>query len=147
MTNLYTIGFTGKSAEKFFELLKSSSAIRLIDVRLNNVSQLAGFSKKDDLQYFLKEILNWEYIHMPKFAPTEKLLSDYKSKKIDWKDYENIYLEHLITTNALKYLDKDKILNSVLLCSEHDPKHCHRRLLAEFIKKHLKEIDIIHLMN
>jgi len=142
---IYTIGFTEKSAEDFFNLLKNSAAERLIDVRLNNLSQLASFSKKNDLKYFLKEILNWEYIHRPDFAPDEVILNEYKKKIIDWNDYNFRYLQLLDNRNIVDTVKKEEIINSVLLCSEHCPDFCHRRLLAEYFQKKWENINIIHL--
>ena len=85
---ILTIGFTKKSAKKFFEMLRASGAKRVVDVRLNNVSQLAGFAKKDDLAYFLREICGMDYIHLPALAPTQEMLDQYKKQHGDWKDYE-----------------------------------------------------------
>jgi uncharacterized protein (DUF488 family) len=146
MNNLFTIGFTNKNAETFFELLRNSNAQRIIDVRLNNISQLAGFTKKDDLKYFLMKILNWDYIYKPEYAPTKEILSDYKKNIISWSIYEDEYIKILNSRNILANLKSEDIINSVLLCSEHNPQYCHRRLLAEFIQKKWKDISIIHLM-
>jgi uncharacterized protein (DUF488 family) len=146
MNSIFTIGFTGKSAEKFFELLKNSGARRLVDVRLNNISQLAAFAKKDDLKYFLKALLNWEYFHKPELAPSEEILSDYRKKIIDWPVYEKRYIDILNSRNILENIKREKIIDSVLLCSEHSPKYCHRRLLAEYFADHWEDISIVHLM-
>jgi uncharacterized protein (DUF488 family) len=145
MNNIYTIGFTEKTAEMFFSLLKTSNAIRIIDVRLNNVSQLAGFTKKDDLKYFLKEIMQWDYIHMPEYAPTQDILQDFKKKRISWQNYTEKYIDLLDERNIIARLNYNKIINSVFLCSENDPEYCHRRLLAEYIQKYNNSIEIIHL--
>jgi uncharacterized protein (DUF488 family) len=145
MNNIYTIGFTGKTAEKFFSLLKKNNIKTLIDVRLNNISQLAAFAKKDDLKYFLKEIVGCNYIHRPDLAPTESILKDYKKHFINWEEYSREYMNLLQTRNIISIVDKDEIIGSVLLCSEHDPKCCHRRLLAEYFKSNWENIEIIHL--
>jgi uncharacterized protein (DUF488 family) len=145
MSSIYTIGFTGKTAENFFSLLKTSNASRIIDIRLNNVSQLAGFTKRDDLKYFIKEIMDWDYFHMPEYAPTQDILQDYKKKKIDWQYYTERYIHLLDTRKIIENIDYNIILDGVLLCSENDPQCCHRRLLAEYIQKHNNNIEIIHL--
>ena len=90
--NLFTIGFTKKSAEDFFTLLKKNKVKKLIDVRLNNISQLAGFTKKDDLRYFLKQICDIDYYHISEFAPTEDILKRYKNKYIKWEQYEKEFM-------------------------------------------------------
>ena len=91
--NLFTIGFTQKSAREFFTALKDAGVKRVVDVRLNNNSQLAGFSKKDDLPYFLKEIGGIEYVHLPELAPTQDILDAYKKRKGDWNVYEEKFLD------------------------------------------------------
>lgn len=147
--NIYTIGFTQKTAEQFFGRLKRNNITTLIDIRLNNKSQLAGFTKGVDLKYFLKEICNIEYVHDTYLAPTEEILQDYKKKKISWKEYEIIFEELMKRREIDKYfLEKYLISNSrlCLLCSECMPDNCHRRLIAEYVaKKSLKNISIIHL--
>jgi uncharacterized protein (DUF488 family) len=143
--NIYTIGFTGKTAENFFSLLKTSNASRVIDVRLNNISQLAGFTKRDDLKYFIKEIMHWDYFHIPEYAPTQDILQDYKKKKISWQNYTERYIYLLDTRKIIENIDYNVVIDGVLLCSENDPLYCHRRLLAEYIQKHNNNIKIVHL--
>ena len=137
--NLFTIGFTQKSAKQFFNLIKSNNIDMLVDIRLNNKSQLAGFTKGDDLQYFLGEICNCKYQHCVEYAPTKELLDDYKKKKISWDDYVATYIPLITKRNGIaKFIDRfDKYNNVCLLCSEAEPKQCHRRLLAELIEKQL----------
>ncbi len=146
MIKLFTIGFTEKSAETFFTLLKKGGVKKILDVRLNNVSQLAGFAKGRDLQYFAKEIANIDYEHNIDLAPTKELLAKYRDKKIDWAQYEKEYIGILEKRNVLKKIDFEKLDGSCLLCSEHTPDMCHRRLLAEYLQKVNKEIKIIHLI-
>jgi uncharacterized protein (DUF488 family) len=141
---IYTIGFTGKSAEEFFTILVKNKVKRLIDIRLNNKSQLAGFSNIKHLPYFLK-LHNIEYFYLPEFAPTEELLSGYKIKKLSWNDYEILYNKIMKERDIIKKIDKDFLDNSVLLCSEPVADNCHRRLLAEMIAKEYREIKIRHL--
>ncbi len=143
--NLFTIGFSKKNAKEFFDLLINNNIERLIDIRLNNKSQLAGFTKASDLQYFLKAIVNIEYLYMSIFAPTKELLNDYRKKKINWDQYKVEYLEILKNRNILKELDISIFNNACLLCSEAIPDKCHRKLLAEFLTKHYPDIKIIHL--
>jgi uncharacterized protein (DUF488 family) len=145
MNKIYTIGFTGKSAEMFFDLLKKNSVKKLIDIRLNNVSQLAGFTKQHDLKYFLEKILDCDYIHRPDFAPDENILKNYKTKKINWEMYAEQYIALLNSRAIVSSIKEEEIINSVLLCSEHEPKYCHRRLLAEYLKNEWQNIEIIHL--
>ena len=142
---LYTIGFTKKNAEIFFNLLKENKIERLIDVRLNNVSQLAGFAKKNDLKYFLKELCHVDYIHMPEFAPSEEILKDYKKGKINWPIYIEkfeILMRQRKIENMIKY---DSLNDACLLCSEHTAENCHRRLVAEYLRNKFGDIEIIHL--
>ena len=142
---IYTIGFTKTSAENFFSRLKRSGAQRLIDVRLNNISQLAGFAKRDDLRYFAKAICGIEYAHEPLLAPTQEMLDAYKKEKGDWSTYEKRFQNILSDRHIESTLSKAQLDNSCLLCSEDRPHHCHRRLVAEYLKEHWREVDIIHL--
>lgn len=142
---VYTIGFTKKSASEFFELLRRSGAERVVDVRLNNVSQLAGFSKKDDLKYFLREIVGIDYSHQPLLAPTQDILDAYKKHKGDWNIYEPAFLELVRKREIEKRIDPSTIKGGCLLCSEDKPHHCHRRLVAEYLKSKWGTLDIRHL--
>jgi uncharacterized protein (DUF488 family) len=133
MINVCTIGFAEKKAEGFFGLLKGSQATHLMDVRLNNVSQLAGFTKKDDLRFFVKEILGWKYSHVPELAPTKDILDSFKKHGGDWAVYEDAFINlmerrRIETTFSMNDFDK-----ACLLCSEHKPHHCHRRLVVEYL--------------
>lgn len=142
---VFTMGFTKKSARRFFELLCKSGAQRVVDVRLKNVSQLAGFAKKDDLAYFLKEIGGMEYIHLPELAPTQEMLDDYKKQRGDWKTYETRFLALMKQRRIEDTLSRKAIAGGCLLCSEDKPQHCHRRLVAEYLKQHWGDVDIVHL--
>lgn len=142
---LFTIGFTKKNAEKFFSLLIDNKVERIIDIRLNNTSQLAGFAKADDLKYLLKAVGNIDYIYVPEMAPTQNILEAYKKNKGDWKEYEKDF-NKLIKIRKIENLDVTNILNnSCLLCSEDRPVNCHRRLVAEYLCKKLGNINIKHL--
>jgi uncharacterized protein (DUF488 family) len=146
MMDLYTIGFTKKSAQRFFGLLKSVGAQTLIDVRLNNVSQLSGFAKRDDLTYFLRELCGMDYVHVLSLAPTQPMLDDYKKKGISWSEYESRFLQLIENRQVELSFPKNLLQNSVLLCSEDQPHHCHRRLVAEYLARHWGDIAIEHLV-
>jgi uncharacterized protein (DUF488 family) len=145
MIKLYTIGFTGKPAEKFFNLLRNSEVKKIIDTRINNVSQLAGFAKGADLKFFAKEIGHMNYEHNIDFAPTKELLSRYRDKKMTWPEYEIEYLNLLDIRKVAQKTDIEKLHENCLLCSEHTPEKCHRRLLAEYLQHVKSDIQIIHL--
>jgi uncharacterized protein (DUF488 family) len=143
---LFTIGFTQKRAEVFFSKLKSAGVKRLIDTRLNNQSQLAGFAKKDDLQYFLKEIGKIDYVHLPQLAPTQEMLDAYKKQKGAWETYEQVF-HNLITSRKIEEEYKPELFDrACLLCSEHYPLNCHRRLVAEYLRDKWGGIEIEHLV-
>ena len=146
MIKLYTIGFTEKSAETFFNLLQKAGVKKILDVRVNNVSQLAGFAKGNDLEYFAKAIIDAGYEHNIDLAPTKELLKNYRDKVVDWEQYEKDYIRILNQRNILKKIDFNKLDGACLLCSEHKPDMCHRRLLAEYLQKSNNEIEIIHLI-
>ena len=140
-----TIGFTHKTAEDFFARLQKAGVKRVVDVRLNNVSQLAGFSKRDDLQYFLKSMLGIEYVHLPLLAPTQDILDEYKKNNGDWKVYERKFI-HLIESRRIEQHISPKIVSEgCLLCSEDKPHHCHRRLVAEYLGQKWGGAQIEHL--
>jgi uncharacterized protein (DUF488 family) len=143
---LFTIGFTRKSAEIFFTKLKRSGAKRIVDVRLNNVSQLAGFAKRNDLQFFLREICQIEYFHLPELAPTQDILDEYKKSKGDWSVYEQKFLALLHKREVEKTVDPALISDGCLLCSEEKPHHCHRRLVAEYLNSHWGNVDVAHIV-
>jgi uncharacterized protein (DUF488 family) len=132
---VYTIGFTKKKAEVFFKLIKSNDVKRIIDVRLNNVSQLAGFAKKEDLIFFLNEICQTDYQHIPDLAPTKEMLDAYKKKTISWEVYEDKFINLIAKRNIEKTMDKEIFKDGCLLCSEHEPDHCHRRVVVDYLNK------------
>lgn len=142
---IYTIGFTKKSARQFFQTLKQSGAKRMIDVRLNNVSQLAGFAKRDDLEFFLKEVCAIGYVHLPELAPTQEMLYEYKKLKGDWQTYEKRFLDLMEKRRIENRIPKEVVAEGCLLCSEDKPHHCHRRLVGEYLKQHWGDIDVVHL--
>ena len=142
---IFTIGFTNKKAEQFFEKLRQAAVKRVVDVRLHNVSQLAGFSKKDDLQYFLRTIGGIGYVHLPDLAPTKELLDAYKKDKGDWNVYAREFLGLMQRRSVATSLPKEVIDQSCLLCSEDEPHYCHRRLVAEYLQRHWEGVTIQHL--
>ena len=143
---IYTIGFAQWTARDFFEVLKSAGIRQLIDVRLNNKSQLAGFAKRVDLEYFLKALVGIQYLHLPQLAPTQKLLSDYRKKVIGWDTYEDCFKALLNEREIDRTLDPAIFESrSVLLCSEKTPDKCHRRLVAEHLQAHWQDVAIRHL--
>jgi uncharacterized protein (DUF488 family) len=142
---LYTIGFTKKSAKTFFSKLRNARVTELIDIRLNNISQLAGFAKRDDLIYFLKELCDCGYKHMPDFAPTKEILDAYKKKKIDWNEYVRRFNELIKERKIETKITAEELNNACFLCSEPTPEECHRRLVSEYLKKQFGDIEIKHL--
>lgn len=142
---VFTIGFTQKNAEQFFTLLKRPDLKRVVDIRLNNVSQLAGFTKRDDLRYFLKEICNIDYVHRPDLAPTKEILDAYKKAREDWGVYEQKFNALLSQRRIEQKVPRELIDGSCLLCSESTPQQCHRRLVVEFLQKKWDDLEIKHL--
>lgn len=144
---ILTIGFTRKSAECFFGALKEAGARRVVDVRLNNVSQLAGFAKRNDLEYFLRHLrdIDIDYRHEPMLAPTKEMLDGYRKRGDSWTEYERRFLDLMAERRIEERIDPDQLEDACLLCSEDKPHHCHRRLVAEYLKSFWGNVDIEHL--
>ncbi len=144
---LYTLGFTKRTANNFFELLKEQKVELLLDIRLNNSSQLAGFTKGNDLKYFLAEICQCKYLHRVDFAPTKDILDSYKKRNMQWDEYEKQYLQLIERRGVAKnFYDKFSEYERIcILCSEPTADNCHRRLLAEIIEKTFPQVKIKHL--
>jgi uncharacterized protein (DUF488 family) len=143
---IYSIGFTKKSAGEFFGTLKAHGIERLLDVRLNNTSQLAAFAKQADLAYFLNEICSATYEHEPLLAPTQDILDAFKKKKGDWDTYTEAYLSLIRTRKVESVLSMESFQKkTVLLCSEATAEHCHRRLALEYLQQHWEGVIIRHL--
>lgn len=143
---IYTIGFTKHNAEGFFGKLRGAGVTRLVDVRLNNVSQLSGFAKRDDLRYFLRELCEADYVHQPLLAPDQELLDDYKKNKGSWATYEvgfRSLMEHRRVEEQISKELFDGV--TVLLCSEHTAEHCHRRLVVEYLNDRWGGLRAVHL--
>ncbi len=143
---LFTIGFTHKSAEYFFSALTTAGVARVLDVRLNNTSQLAGFAKKDDLAYFLRKIAGIEYVACPFLSPTQDMLDLYRKRKGGWDDYERTFRQVIAERKIEQQLSPDLADRGCLLCSEHEPAHCHRRIIAEYLAQEWGNLDVKHLM-
>jgi uncharacterized protein (DUF488 family) len=138
MINIFTIGFTKKTAEQFFTQLKQSQIKTVVDIRLNNSSQLAGFTKQEDLKFFLREICQIDYIHLPALAPTKTILDEYKRQE-NWQLYEQHFIT-LMKQRCIETIDKNIIHQSCLLCSENKPQYCHRRLVAVYLSEQWKNV-------
>ncbi|MCR5038371.1 MAG: DUF488 domain-containing protein [Bacteroidales bacterium] len=147
MITLFTIGFTKKSAEHFFNLLRNNGVKQLADIRISNSSQLAGFAKGKDLEFFVKEICHIPYRHIADFAPSKELLDQWHKQEVTWKEYEKIYIQLLKDRDILRKYGIKAFDGSCFLCSEDTPEQCHRRLLAEYLQEHSSEqVKIIHLI-
>ena len=143
---VYSIGFTKKTAKQFFGILGKTGIRRLLDVRLKNASQLAGFTKREDLEYFLREICAAEYVHEPQLAPTKEILDEYKKHKGSWEEYERRFLALMAIRKVEEKLDTGIFaVPTVLLCSEPTPDHCHRRLVLEYLQQKWSNLTIHHL--
>jgi uncharacterized protein (DUF488 family) len=143
---VYTIGFTKKPAATFFGSLTEHGVQRLMDVRLNNTSQLSGFAKRGDLEYFLRELCSASYVYEPLLAPTQEMLSAYRSKQIRWLDYERLYLELIASRRVEEQIDRRQFETpTVLLCSELKPDRCHRRLAVGYLANAWGGLEITHL--
>lgn len=142
---LYTLGFTGKSAEQFFELLLTVNAEKLIDIRINRTSQLSGFTKEKDLEFFLRHLSKLTYEVREDLAPTKDLLSRYRDGLLDWKEYEEKYISLITSRGVLNNISSDDFDRVVLLCSEDSAEECHRRILAEMIVEKYPSLEISHL--
>lgn len=141
---IYTIGFTKTSAKHFSDRLRGSGARILADVRLNNISQLAGFAKRDDLSWFASELVSMSYRHLPQLAPTQEMLDRYKNYKVAWSTYEAEFLS-LMSKRRIEENDPAHLDGACLLCSEDKPHHCHRRLVAEYLRERWSDVQIVHL--
>ncbi|MBE8951430.1 MAG: DUF488 domain-containing protein [Quinella sp. 3Q1] len=147
MGKIFTIGFTRMTAEEFFTCLERNHVKRVVDVRLYNTSQLLGFSKYPDIEFFLRNLSGIDYVHDLQFAPSEIILESYKKKYITWEEYEEAFAALMATRYIDKYILKNYAgqENYCLLCTEVSPENCHRRLVAEKIKEVLEDVEIVHL--
>ena len=146
LIRICTIGFTKKSAEVFFTLLRESKVKTLIDTRLNNISQLAGFAKRDDLRYFLNEICGIEYRHELLLAPEQEMLDERKKRKGSWAAYESKFLSLIQERKIEEAFSPKDLHDSCLLCSEDTPEFCHRRLVLEYLAEKWDNVEVEHLI-
>lgn len=142
---IFTIGFTKTTAEHFFSRLREAGVSKVVDVRLNNVSQLAGFAKRNDLPYFLRTICDVGYEHRPELAPTAEILDAYKKRKGEWSEYEQQFLRLMEQRHIADAIPPDALDGACLLCSEDTPDHCHRRLVVEYLQGKWGNVEISHL--
>jgi uncharacterized protein (DUF488 family) len=143
---IYSIGFTQKTAEQFFTRIKDAGIRLLLDVRLNNVSQLAGFAKRADLAFFLDRICGAGYLHEPMLAPTQEMLDAYRSKAASWQEYEARFRALMAERQIERNLDRTLFERpTVLLCSEPAADRCHRRLVIEYLREKWGDVTISHL--
>ena len=142
--NLYTIGFSGKSAEEFFALIRDNRIVRVIDIRLRPSGQLSGFAKNKDLKFFLKELADCEYVYLPKLAPTAEIMKSYRDTK-DWEQYVRDFSRLMTERNVPYCLDSKIFEDACLLCSEAEPDQCHRRLVAEILEANWEGVNVVHL--
>ncbi|MFM0413250.1 DUF488 domain-containing protein [Paraburkholderia aromaticivorans] len=141
-----TIGFTGKTAQEFFDLLKNADVRTVLDIRLSNTSQLAGFAKKQDLPFFLDRLCGAAYREMPELAPEPDLFKRYKAKELTWDNFAAAYVELIAKRRVESNLDVDLFRSACLLCSEHLPHHCHRRLAIEYLNSRWNSrLKVTHL--
>ncbi len=143
---IYTIGFGQKTAEQFFGIITKVGIRRLMDVRLNNVSQLAGFTKKDDLRFFLKRLCSADYVHERMLAPTQDLLDGYKKEGGSWENYETKFLALMSERKIEDSISRAQFdVPTVMLCSEPTAEHCHRRLVVEYLNSKWGNVKAVHL--
>ena len=143
---VFTIGFTQTTAADFFGKLRRYGIRRLVDVRLNNVSQLAAFAKRDDLSFFLKELCGAEYLHEIRLAPTQEMLDAYKKQKGSWDVYASLFLDLIKERRIETELNPDLFdVPTALLCSEPTADHCHRRLVVEYLQGKWSDVKPVHL--
>jgi uncharacterized protein (DUF488 family) len=143
---IFTIGFTRKPAEIFFTRLQQASVKRLVDVRLNNISQLAGFAKREDLRYFCRAICEIDYLHLQELAPTQAMLDAYRKQKGDWDHYARQFLSLMAERRVEETVPQETLAGACLLCSEELPQHCHRRLVAEYLQQKWAGVEIEHIL-
>ena len=143
---VYTIGFTKRSAAEFFSALRGAGIKRVLDVRLHNVSQLAGFSKRDDLRFFLTELCGADYEHDTRLAPTAEMLDDYRKRRLTWQGYEERFRALMSERHPEQFLERQAFaVPTALLCSETTAERCHRRLVLEHLQRYWDDLELVHL--
>jgi len=142
---LLTIGFTKSSAAHFFGRLKAAGVTRLIDVRLNRRSQLAGFAKEGDLAYFARAICGIETEAIADLAPTPEMLGAYRAGAIGWTAYAAKFKRLIARRRIETKLDRARLDGACLMCSEALPHHCHRRVVAEYLRERWNAVEVVDL--
>lgn len=142
---LFTIGFTRKSAEEFFDLLEGAGVQRVVDIRLHNTSQLAGFTKQDDLRFFLDQVAGIEYVHLPILAPSEELMQDYRKKRIPFPEFRKRFLDLMAERKIEKAVSPRVLHGGCLLCSEPKASDCHRSFVACYLAEKWNDVEVIDL--
>lgn len=142
---LYTIGFAGKDARTFFGILRASGVKTLVDIRLNNTSQLSAYTKKNDLEFFLDAVAGIRYVHATEFAPTQDLLESARKRHLPRDEYEAAFRAILAERNPIARLRREDFEDACLLCSEPTAKDCHRGLVAEYLEKSWPGLVVRHL--
>jgi hypothetical protein len=143
---IFTIGFTKKTAEQFFSLLDRPDLKSVVDIRLNNNLQLAGFTKTSDLRFFLRQIIDKDYTYIPELAPTNDMLKTYRESNTNWSDYERDFLALLKERRVEATVPMSILDGGCLLCSEATPEQCHRNLVANYLAGHWPNVEICHLL-
>src|SRR5687767_7137907 len=143
---LFTLGFTRKDARSFFTLLRDSQVACVVDVRLRSRSHLSGFARADDLEYFLEELCHVPYVAEPRLAPTPELLAAFRQGSLSWAAYEKRFLELMAARRVERVIERAGLEDACLLCSEHEPRFCHRRLVAEYLAREWGGLKIVHLL-
>jgi uncharacterized protein (DUF488 family) len=145
MKKLYTMGYTQKPAKKFFNLIDKYEIKRIIDIRLHNNTQLAGFTKQNNLKYFLKRLSDCDYCHIPLMAPSKDIFDDSKKNGLEWKEYASRFNKLINQRKIEQLINEDDIDGACLLCCEPEATNCHRSLVAEYLQKYFGDIQIIHI--
>ena len=143
---IFTIGFTKKTAKQFFSLLDRPDLKRVVDIRLNNNSQLAGFTKSGDLRFFLQRVVGKDYVHLPQLAPGADMLKAYRDGKSDWPAYEREFLALMKQLQVEETVSMDLLDGGCLLCSEATPDHCHRLLVTKYLAAEWPDVQVCHLV-
>jgi uncharacterized protein (DUF488 family) len=144
---VFSIGLSGRSAESFFEALRAAEVKRVLDVRLHNTSNLAGYGKAAHLPYLLRELCVAEYEHEPLLAPSAELFDGLKkTRTLSWDDYERGIRDLLAERRVQERLDPgDFAVPTGLLCACPDAERCHRRIVLEYLDAAWGGLDITHL--
>lgn len=143
---IFTIGFTKKTAVQFFSLLDRPDLKSVVDIRLNNNSQLAGFTKTSDLRFFLRKVIDKDYTYIPELAPTNDMLKKFRESNTNWSDYERDFLALMKERQVEATLPMSILDGGCLLCSEATPEQCHRNLVANYLAEHWPNVEICHLL-